>query len=280
MAEPDLIPRKAHRALLYVAKLNDVRVYPEPADVERLATSEGPREARFAPSGMRLAMTQFAAGLASVSGEMISEPETVVEYLQRMKWLEPCAGSNGVRVTELGRALLHALRDDELAAPVEREGAAAAVVLRPDDPFVYVELTRALAAAGAGLLADPYFKADTLEWLVNATGIVRLLVGSLRTEQQRNVEYLRLTLAAMANTSGVDRLEVRASSAATFHDRVLVNGNGAVQMLGTSVTGVSRHLTTIVELPGVAAPVVREHVEELWRDAAPVNPAEIRRKPD
>lgn len=152
---------------------------------------------------------------------------------------------------------------------------AVATVLDPDNPIVYLELTRAVAQAGAGMLVDPYFKADMLEWLLNATPITRLLVHGGKGE----VTKLEIGLDSLASLPGGGRLEVRASASKSFHDRCLIHADHSVRLLGTSVTGVGHHLSTITPLPPAATAAFTKHVMKLWNEAAVVEAKPLRRAP-
>lgn len=240
--------------------------------------SEGPRDAVYRNPLMQNLAQQIAQGLAPYAGVKVSDPEPVVDYLERMGWIESMNGKPPVlEVTPLGLALLHALRKSDLTPVSERDGAAATTVLDPDNRFVYLELTRLVAAAGAGMLVHPYFKPDMLEWLINATSIERLLVGSRTRDQKLGAEQLRIALKALEGVPGVDRLAIRASSSSRLHDRSLIHADKTVQMLTTSVTGVGRHLSTISAVPKVGADAIKREVESLWKSAEPLQPAELRR---
>jgi hypothetical protein len=270
--EPQLLPRHAHRALLYVEKLNGVGVQPRPEDVEVFAVSDGPQEAQYRSSFMgNLAVFQNALRARSIK---VADAEPVTGWLLRMRWL----AMDGERlvVSDLGAALLAALRQSPPEWSPEREGAGA-VVLRPDDPFVYSELTRSISAAGAALLVDPYFKADMLEWLHNATQVTRLLLSGANRSQALEVEQIALFLHGMRESPNAGRIEIRATMSAELHDRYIVQEDGGVLLLGTSITGIGRHLSTIVPMPATGATAIRQEINKLWNDAPAVEPQKIRR---
>ncbi len=206
--DPNLLPRHAHRALLYIEKLNSVGVQPLAKDVDAYAVTDWPTETQYRVKLIDI----FPIHLPPTK---TSKAEPVTDWLIQMKWLT----SNGDRValSEMGSALLAALRTTPPEWSPEREGSSA-IVLRPEgeDPFVYAELTRAIGQAGAATLVDPYFKADTLEWLHNATQVTRLLLSIRNTSQAREVELIGLTLHAMRENPHSGRVEIRPPSQTNY----------------------------------------------------------------
>ena len=270
--EPELLPRYAHRTLLYVEKLNNVGVQPRAEDVEIFAVSDQPLEAQYKSSFME-GLTAFSKVLASMSTK-VANAEPVTDWLVRMHWLTTDGGR--LAVSDLGAALIAALRRSPPEWSPEREGAGA-VVLRPDDPFVYSELTRTISAVGAALLVDPYFKADMLEWLHNATQVTHLLLSAEKREQAREVEFIGLYLDGMRESPNAGRVEIRATKSPKLHDRCILQKDGGVLLLGTSITGIGRHLSTIIPMPATASIAMHEEIDKLWESAELVEAQKIRR---
>ncbi|MHB8448909.1 MAG: hypothetical protein ACYDAQ_00315 [Mycobacteriales bacterium] len=272
--EPDLLPQHAYRALLYVERLNAVGFFPAPDTVEGLSRSDGPRGAVYS-SPLFGGISSMIAMLGN-RGELIHEAEPVVDWLTRMKWVTGNPGG-GLRLTDLGAALLAGLRE---APPRYRGGSesdeTAAVILHPDDPFVYPTLTRTIAAAGEALLIDPYFKSDMLSWLHDATQVTRLMMSS-EGSQEKEVQLVAMTLHAMRETANIGRVQVRATKSRELHDRLIIPDKGDVLFLGTSITGIGQHLSTIVPMPSVAGNALRAEYEQLWEQAVAVPPLSLRR---
>ena len=268
-SEPPLIPAHAHRALLYIERLDLVGVRPRVHEVEAIARNEGPRPASYT-SAFTASWSQSFAGI----NFKIADAEPVVEYLVRMGWLLAASSDSdaSVELTTLGRALLISLRLQVPGQVQDNEGSSA-VVLSPENPFVYLDLTRAVARAADGLLIDPYFKADMVEWLLSATTISRLLVA----KQAAEVRRLELVLDALKDSPEIGRLEIRTSSSEALHDRCLVHRDGTIELLGTSITGVGRHLSTITPLPVAATKAYQVHLNDLWTSAESLEPKPIRR---
>jgi hypothetical protein len=277
-SEPQLLAPHAHRSLIYIERLNSVGVQPARADVDRFSTSEGPRGAQYAPNALAALATSLAVAQSLVAPtRKIADAEPVSGWLVRMGWVDVTADDRLV-LTSLGAALVSALRQNPSDWAPEREGSGA-IVLQPDNAFVYVELTRSISQAGAALLVDPYFKIDMLEWLLNATGVTRLLMSSSSGAQAREVEHMGLALSALQANPNLSRVAIRATMSATLHDRCIAKEDGAVLLLGTSITGIGRHLSTIVPLPSSAALALRREVEKLWKTATPVVPKAVRVPP-
>jgi hypothetical protein len=265
------LPVHAHRALLYVQKLNSVGLSPSARDVDVFAVSDGPRAAQYESA--------FTAGISSAlltltRGTKVADGEAVTGWLLRMGWLDVTDDSR-LNVSDLGAALLEALRRSPVEWSLEREGAAA-VVLEPDDPFVYAEVTRLISEAGAALLVDPYFKADMLEWLLNATQVSRLLLSRVGG-QSIEVEQVSLALHGLRKSPITGRVEIRSTDSGKLHDRCIVKPDGGVILLGTSLTGVGRHLSTFVPMPAPAASAMRREIGKIWTNSDPVTAKPIRR---
>jgi hypothetical protein len=74
---------------------------------------------------------------------------------------------------------------------------------------------------------------------------------------------------------GVSKFAQQKSS--KLHDRCIVQEGGGVLLLGTSITGIGRHLSTIIPMPVTAAIAVREEIDKLWENAELVEAQSIRR---
>lgn len=271
--EPEILPAHVHRALLYIETLNSAGYSPSLLEVEQYAMSSGPRDAVYQSAFDRMgigAMMQIAMGQ---DARKVRDAEPVVDYLLRMGWV--AAVKARLRLTNLGSSLLAGLRADGKTRPVGRVDDVSVTVLDPDDPFVYEAATRRIAEAGDGILVDPYFKAGSLSWLLNATNITRLLVGHSKPVQKGELELIRLALHGIETAGEPRKIEIRATTSKALHDRCIVPDAGVTLLLGTSVTGIGHHLSSILPMPEKASTPYRAHIRKIWAAAGRVESAAI-----
>lgn len=203
-------------------------------------------------------------------GSVIRNPEPVAHYLLTVGWIRK--DGEGLRLTGTGRAVLAAC-GEEVAQYEASDPEVADVALDPQDPLAYVQLTRRLQKAGAGLLVDAYFKADTLVWLIESTNLRRILISSRHPKSEKDRQIIAVALATVPNGSDV---EVRHTNNPALHDRCVISEHGDVQLLGSSVNGVGRHLTAVMTPSDDIAKVYRKKYEDLWQKATPVQPQPIK----
>ncbi|MFF6790357.1 hypothetical protein ACFY9C_14880 [Streptomyces filamentosus] len=256
----DYVPDHVLRTLWYIDLMAR---YGNPlpwGDVDRYAQQAVPRDAhRKSPFG----------GLGEIIGRdgmVIHRPDPVAAYLKGVGWVLEDSGV--AKLTPAGRTVLVACGEaaDELAA---EDPEVADVALDPQDPLVYVQLTRRLQKAGAGLLVDAYFKADSLVWLIESTNLRRVLISSRQPRSERDRQTIAVALATVPNGSDV---EVRHTADPSLHDRCVIGEKGDVQLLGSSVNGVGKHLTAVITPSSDISQVYRKKYEALWGDAAKVEP--------
>lgn len=194
--------------------------------------------------------------------ELVKEAETVIDHLIRLTWLETVSvpGKSGLRLTELGHALLCDQEKDTVTQPD-----VSVVVLESNDPLAYPLLVGQLAEAGEGLLVDPYLKLDSLHRIVTSTRLTRLLVTSKRNDAEIAAMRTYLDSASLAR-----HVEVRSST--ELHDRYLLSDDGAVLTLGTSLNGVGRTTTVLMPMPSEARETMRETYERIWENGSLVGP--------
>jgi hypothetical protein len=256
MTEP--IPDHLVRALAYVNLANVGGDEPTTQELDAFSALDVPAGPDEADVGQ---LTYSYTSRVMLRG-FHSPAEPVSNYMIGVGWVVP---TPGLRLTRLGRAVL---RGVEMAA-METEGVGLTVI-SPEDPLKYAALTRAIAAAGEGLLFDPYFKADMLSWLGGSTTIRRVLIREARREsEKKDHDLFPMYLGHLEETADV---EVRVTTSDTLHDRGVIHDDGAISLMGTSLSGIGKHLTTIVPLPAEAGQPWREHIERLWEDARPIVP--------
>jgi hypothetical protein len=187
--------------------------------------------------------------------------ESHVDYLSRLGWIRTM--SAGVELTSLGRALLKALN-----APVIQDTADVfEIVLDPDDPFAYAKAVGRLASVDDALLVEPYFRLDQLIDVAELSNVTRVLVGSAL--KPREYEALSVGLGTLEHP-----LEIR--KAVSLHDRYLIPGRkGQALMLGVSLGGIGKKISTLTPLGEVATDALREAYERIWHDAE-IIPVKVR----
>lgn len=197
--------------------------------------------------------------------ELVKEAETVIAHLIRLTWLEnvTVSGKAGLRLTELGRALL---RDHEMDGVTQPD--VSVVVLESNDPLAYPLLVGQLAEAGEGLLVDPYLKLDSLHRIVVSTRLTRLLVTGRRNDTEIAAMQTYLDSPSLSR-----HIEMRAST--ELHDRILVTDDETVLTLGTSLNGVGRTTTVLTPMPPTAGDVLRAKYAEIWNSASLVGPQPV-----
>jgi len=124
-------------------------------------------------------------------------------------------------------------------------------------PLAYPILVGQLAAAGPGLLVDPYLKLADLHTIVVSTQLTRLLVSG-KTNNRGEVGAM---LACLGKGSLSRRVEVRSSTG--LHDRVLMADDGDVLTVGTSLNGVGKTTTVVSPMPSPARESLRDEYERL-----------------
>ena len=262
----DLVPEGVLRALRYLDLLNRNGEYPTPTQVDNFAASSGP----FGVEYTSPMFTNYFATIASVLPTKVRDAEPVSQYLSRMEWAtgaEVADVSNGfvarpeegMKMTRLGVAFLAGARQEQ-AEQTDQEAVPRTVTLEPQDPLSQVELAQMTSNAGAGMLFDPYLKPEALHWLITSTEITRALIKT----PDRGVGAYRVTLGY---TLGSERVDLRATSSVEFHDRAIVGADGAVTIMGTSVNGVGRHLSSLTTLTPADGASLRARYESLF-DAA------------
>ena len=77
-----------------------------------------------------------------------------------------------------------------------------------------------------------------------------------------------------------DRLTIRISTDEKLHDRCIISEDGHVSLIGTSLTGLHSHLTTIYPLPLSVEREYTSKIEEIWKEADEIEPQPLRSVPD
>lgn len=223
----------------------------------------------FGATGGRHAGLSLAGSMADMyrqprtRRELVKKAELPTEHLVTLTWLEQVSGRAGLRITDLGLALL---QDREREGPAETD---VTVVLAKDDPIAYAKLMGSISKVGAGLLIDPYLDVEILHRLLLSTGITRVLVFADRSNiKNKNLPAIETHLSGILPRGNI---EVRKTT--DLHDRyVIADEDGEVLMLGTSLNGVTKKNTALISLPEPAAKATRDAHEKIWDNAELVGP--------
>lgn len=202
--------------------------------------------------------------------QLVKEAETVIAHLIRLTWLEEVtvSGKAGLRLTQLGRALL---RDHEIDDVTQAD--VSVVVLESNDPLAYPLLVGQLAEAGEGLLVDPYLKVDGLHRIIQSTRLTRLLVTG-----KHNASEIAAMQTYLDSPSLARRIEMRSST--ELHDRILLTDDETVFTLGTSLNSIGRTTTVLTPMPPTAGDVLRAKYEEIWDTGSLVGPQPVEPEED
>jgi hypothetical protein len=169
----------------------------------------------------------------------------------------------GMFVTDEGRALLKALN---VPALDESAGDVFEIVLRADNPFAYAQALEALSRHGDDcMLVEPYFRLEQLMDIAELDNITRVLTGPRGKRQER--EVLAVGLAGLPEHR---ELEVRVAT--SLHDRYLIPKNGAALMLGASLGGIGKKVSTLTTLGEVASTALAHAHESIWAEAERLEP--------
>jgi hypothetical protein len=283
----DILSKAQHEVLAFVAACNRSSYNPTATQVLLWQNNRSPAPAEYRtirrnigplasienlPTTIDRMVASIAASLIDplrqisvTEQELVRPAETVVEHMLHLTWLEevqtPSGEEPGLRLTDLGRALL---RDAETNKESNED--VSVVVLGRDDPLAYPVLVGQLAAAGTGLLVDPYLKLADLHTIVVSTRLTRLLVSG-KTNNRSVIASMKAYLGSRVLAR---QIEVRSST--ELHDRILIADAGDVLTIGTSLNGVGRTTTVMTPIPPPARESLRREYERLWSEATLVNP--------
>lgn len=256
----NIVDEDTHRVLAYVDALNRHGVGPARALVNQFAAD--PDQKVRMDGGLR--GLQQLRMVASAFAERVVPDETFCQYMARVGWIGE--DIDAVELTPIGRALLKALN-----SPVLEEGTADVfeIVLDPDNPFAYAQALHGMSSVSDALLVEPYFRLQQLMDVAEFDNIVRVMVGS----RLKSAEY-ELLATGLASLPNERVIEVR--KAADLHDRYLIPAReGSALMLGASLGGIGKKVSTMTTLGQLATQALRDAHERLWHEAEPIEPKKL-----
>lgn len=244
----ELMTEDAHRALAYIGA---ARRYGAEITVDEVETFiDNPPENPFQM-------------VTRVWPTRLYRQRDVIEWLGRVRWIYVDADDR-VRLTAIGQAMLRHAEAEALEAEEVED-----VVLDPDDQIAYARAVERIASAGRAMLVDPYFRLDQLLVIVQHTKVDRLLTGGRGNDGDARLSGLSMALEKLSVPRG---LEVRRND--EVHDRFVVPDTDAVLALGTSVGGIGRRFSVLINIKPPTADQVREAMLEAWQSADVVARAE------
>jgi hypothetical protein len=247
MAEGDirLASADAFRLLKYIVDLNRAGYQPTLHEVDVYAWNPDRK-------GTSVGSVLLGRAFANLLKSQLAQPaETLLEYIRRVGWVE--TPDDRVVVTDLGKAFL-------ISQTMAGADGGGVLVLEAGGEFAYQEVMARLAAHGEATLVDPFLSLEGLYHVIQLTEVTKLLVGPKAPQKQLK--------AAVGSTSLPRPLELRASS--EVHDRLFVPVTGTIEMLGTSLNGVSKRLSLLVPLSQDASDALRRNLGPIWKRATPL----------
>lgn len=252
----EIVSDQTHRVLAYLDALNRHGVKPDQYWVNEFADRPDLKVERVGG----LSALGTTAHLLMAFAEREVAQERYADYMARLGWVS--IDERSVELTGMGRALLKALN----SPAIEESADVFEVVLDPKDPFAYAQALGGLSSVKNALLVEPYFRLEQLMDVAAFDNITRVLLGSKL--KAREYEVLATGLAALPDER---KLEIR--RALDLHDRYLIPAeDGNVVMLGSSLGGIGKKVSTMTTVGQLASRALRHVHEELWRDAEVVEP--------
>lgn len=186
-----------------------------------------------------------------------------VKRMIRYGWLRQ--SQRGVQLTKIGEKLADVLEGSD--APKEFLPAPESLVLSPNDPLNYFQLSNLMKMQNVDIIVDPYFRVDNLTWLLQHTDVTRVITSVSGAD----LEALR---SAISQARALRSIEIRSLGKGKAHDRVFTNPENKVWVMGASINGLGVHTTAVTPLSEEASQQFMLFVEQLWKEAEEVQPLE------
>ncbi len=197
----------------------------------------------------------------AIPGSPGEQPEPIAEWLSRLGWLK--VTQERIGITKLGRAVLAHLEQESLEDEIP-----IGIVLNQGDDLAEARVIAHIAGLGSCAVIDRYFSMESLLHVAYSTEVEMVLVG---TDDKSKLAGLEASLPRLKFERS---FEIRKSD--VFHDRFVIPTNGPVWLLGTSLSGLGRRLSVMVELTDEAmSDAIRHEFTHAWEAAEPVVPAAL-----
>lgn len=184
--------------------------------------------------------------------------QTALDYVQKVGWIEVLDNETRlVELTALGKSVLDHLNEQEqILEP------ASVVVLDDSDPLSYARFVKEIATYDTCMLADPYFRFDSLPDIVQHTHCTRIL-----TSKRLKPEEISALSVALRDLDNSGEIEIRICKQEEFHDRFILPNSGSISFIGTSANSIGRKFSLIGKIKEPVAELIRAKYEQLWREA-------------
>jgi hypothetical protein len=251
----EIVSEHSHRVLAFLVGVEDQGYQPTAAEVD--AWAEGP-DRWTKTSYPFLSGVTYDQLFRGILGR--TETESASSWLVRLKLATSL--DKRLSATALGRALLAAADEREQAL---ESSPMIAVVLKQDDSFALATVMAKIAEVGPAALIDPYIGAEQYFGLVRHTSVKRIITADRGGDRLKALSAGRAYLGQAGDVA-----EIRVTN--VFHDRYVIPEKGPIWMLGTSLNGVGKRTSMMVQVaenPGGRA--IREAFNEEWNKAKDVS---------
>lgn len=161
-----------------------------------------------------------------------------------------------MRLSALGWTVLIVLNEEqEEAKPPEM------VALDDKSPLSYARLIRDVSRLGECMIADPYFRLESLQDVVANAACTRLLTS----KQIGDAELDGLTMALKNLSAEANRIvDARVSSDKEFHDRFAIPLAGPVLFVGVSFGGIRKNFCIKGKINKTITSMIKNKCEAFW----------------
>jgi hypothetical protein len=253
----EIADAETHRLLAYIAAISDqgtplpiglAEEYGRQAERGVIRDDAGTVAETFAFFAARLQRTFYGS----------ARREGRIAHLERLGWAarETWDKEESIVLTRVGKAVLRHLNQREVS-----EEEAVAITVKADDPLSYARVMGRIAGHDEAMLVDAYIAVEPLVSLLQQTRVTRILTSRKGREREAAARIASLVTLLQRLDAGRP-VELRATDG--IHDRFIIARSGPVEMLGTSMGAIGRHVTVYTPLEEPAAGAVRQIHEDLW----------------
>lgn len=196
----------------------------------------------------------------------------VAHYIQRVGWAVEVGGR--LHISGTGAAVLvasGAVAPAQAAAiePLE-------IVVRPDDPFTYVQMLREIAKLDDVMIIDPYLPSPDLEALVRYPNVKRVLtIDADVVGEKKSVRRTNLANVLGATDHPVELRVDKTTTPKRLHDRLVLPSRGSALTMGASLGALQP--TALVHVGEGTTDVLRTHYEAIWATSEKLEPSQLPR---